>query len=134
MGMGLWIEPERAHVSSELARQHPTWVLTVPGRENALVNFALPEVRTYFRDVIGDLIRRLDLRWLTWDFNMDPLPYWQAAHDGGLAHLSHVDGVWKTFDWIHRTFPDLVLENCASGGNRLDWAIFTRSTVNFAND
>jgi alpha-galactosidase len=134
MGMGLWIEPERAHVSSELARQHPTWVLTVPGREYALVNFALPEVRTYVRGVIGDLIRRLDLRWLKWDFNMDPLPCWQAANDGGLAHLGHVDGVWETFDWIRSTFPDLVLENCASGGNRLDWAIFTRSAVNFAND
>ena len=99
----------------------PDWVLTVPERDHALVNFALPEVRAYFRDVIGDLIRRLDLRWLKWDFNMDPLPCWQAADDGGLAHLGHVDGVWETFDWIRSTFPDLVLENCASGGNRLDF-------------
>ena len=134
MQMGLWIEPERAHHDSELAREHPEWMLSAPGREHALVNFALPEVRAHFQDVIGDLARRLDLRWLKWDFNMDPLPHWQAAGDGGLAHLGHIHGVWETFDWLRRTFPDLVIENCASGGNRLDWAIFSRSHVNFAND
>jgi alpha-galactosidase len=91
-------------------------------------------VRAYFREVIGDLVRRLDLRWLKWDCNIDPLPYWEGAHDGGLAHLGHVDGVWETFDWLRRTFPDLVVENCASGGNRLDWTLFARSHVNFAND
>jgi alpha-galactosidase len=106
----------------------------VPEREHGLVNFALPEVRAYFRETIGDLVRRLGLRWLKWDFNTDPLPYWQAANDGGLAHMGHIDGVWETFDWIRATFPDLIVENCASGGNRLDWALFTRAVVNFAND
>ncbi len=134
MEMGLWIEPERAHLTSELARQHPEWLLTVPGEEHALVNFALPAVRAHFADVIGDLVRRLGLRWLKWDFNMDPLPYWHAANDGGLAHLGHVTGVWQTFDGLRRTFPDLVIENCASGGNRLDWTLFSRAHVNFAND
>jgi alpha-galactosidase len=134
MGMGLWIEPERAHLTSELAQQHPHWLLRVPDREHGLVNFALPEVRAYFRDTIGDLVRRLGLGWLKWDFNTDPLPYWQAADDGGLAHLGHVAGVWETFDWLRTTFPTLIVENCASGGNRLDWALFTRSLVNFAND
>jgi alpha-galactosidase len=134
MQLGLWIEPERAHLSSELAKGHPEWLLIVPGREHALVNFARPEVCGYFRDVIGDLVRRLDLRWLKWDFNMDPLPYWQSADDGGMAHLGHVCGVWDTFDWLRTSFPDLVIENCASGGNRLDWTIFTRASTNFAND
>jgi alpha-galactosidase len=45
-----------------------------------------------------------------------------------------VEGVWETFDWLRRTFPDLVIENCASGGNRLDWTLFARAHVNFAND
>ena len=134
MEMGLWVEPERAYVDSELARAHPEWLLMVPGREYALVNFALPPVRAYFRAVIGDLVRRLDLRWLKWDFNIDPLLHWQAAGDGGLSHLGHVDGLWETFDWLRATFPALVVENCASGGNRLDWALFSRATVNFAND
>lgn len=134
MQMGLWIEPERAHQNSELARQHPEWLLTVPGREHALVNFALPAVRAHFQEVIGDLVRRLDLHWLKWDFNTDPLPYWQEAGDGGLAHLGHVNGVWQTFDWLRQTFPQLIVENCASGGNRLDWTIFSRAHVNFAND
>jgi len=134
MEMGLWVEPERAHVDSELAQAHPGWLLAVPGREYALVNFALPEVRAYFWEVIGDLVRRLGLRWLKWDFNLDPLPHWQAAADGGVAHLGHVDGVWETFDRLRSTFPSLVLENCASGGNRLDWTLFSRAAVNFAND
>lgn len=134
MEMGLWVEPERAHLSSELAQQHPDWLLLVPSREYALVNFALPAVRTYFREVIGNLVQCLGLRWLKWDFNMDPLPYWQQAADGGLTHLGHIAGVWDTFDWIRTTFPDLVIENCASGGNRLDWTLFSRAHVNFAND
>ena len=134
MAMGLWVEPERAHVDSELARAHPEWLLTVPGDEYALVNFALPAMRAYFRALIGDLVRRLDLGWLKWDFNMDPLPCWRAAGDGGLSHLGHVAGLWETFEWLRATFPELVVENCASGGNRLDWTLFSRATVNFAND
>jgi alpha-galactosidase len=134
MEMGLWIEPERAHESSELARQHPDWLLPVAGSPYALVNFALPEVRAHFRTVIGDLVRRLGLHWLKWDFNMDPLPAWRGANDGGLSHLGHVNGIWETFVWLRATFPQLVIENCASGGNRLDWALFSRVHVNFAND
>jgi alpha-galactosidase len=65
---------------------------------------------------------------------MDPLPCWQAADDGGLAHLGHIAGLWETVEWLRATFPDLVVENCASGGNRLDWTLFSRATVNFAND
>lgn len=134
MEMGLWFEPERAFLASELATQHPEWLLRVPGREHALVNFALPAVRAYFRTMIADLVRRLGLRWLKWDFNIDPLPYWQQANDGGLAHLGHINGLWETFDWLRSTFPELTIENCASGGNRLDWALFSRAHVNFAND
>ncbi|MGH2347014.1 MAG: glycoside hydrolase family 36 protein, partial [Chloroflexota bacterium] len=134
MHMGLWFEPERAHRSSELALRRPDWLLTAPGSDFALVNFALPAVREHFRHLIAEYVRRLDLRRLKWDFNMDPLPHWQAAGDGGLAHLGHVNGVWETFDWLRAAFPDLVIENCAGGGNRLDWAMFSRAHVHFAND
>jgi alpha-galactosidase len=134
MEMGLWFEPERAHLSSALARQHPDWLLRAPDCSHALVNFALPAVRTYFREVMSDLVRRLGLRWLKWDFNMDPLPCWEQAGDGGRSHLGHINGLWETFDWLRTTFPDLVIENCASGGNRLDWTLFSRAHVNFAND
>jgi alpha-galactosidase len=134
MHMGLWFEPERAHRTSELALRHPDWLLTAPGRDFALVNFALPAVREYVRLLLADYVRRLDLRRLKWDFNMDPLPHWQAAGDGGLAHVGHINGVWETFDWLRAAFPQLVIENCASGGNRLDWVMFSRAHVNFAND
>ncbi|MBO0790556.1 MAG: alpha-galactosidase [Ktedonobacteraceae bacterium] len=134
MEMGLWFEPERAHISSELAQQHPDWLLRASDHSHALVNFALPAVRAYFREVISDIVQRLGLRWLKWDFNMDPLPCWEQAGDGGLSHLGHINGLWETFDWLRTTFPDLVVENCASGGNRLDWTLFSRAHVNFAND
>jgi alpha-galactosidase len=61
---------------------------------------------------------------------MDPLPYWRAADepDGqGLTEIRHVEGLYAFWDELLARHPGLIIDNCASGGRRIDLETVSRS-------
>ena len=69
------------------------------------------------------------------DFNMMPSFYW-AAHDAqngpgrvGLAELLHVEGLYSLWDHLTASIPGLLIDNCASGGRRLDIELVSRAVT-----
>jgi alpha-galactosidase len=130
---GLWFEPERVARGSLLARQHPDWVIWLPDTTRAappfqsnnygLLNYGRPEVREWVRRMMDRYITDLDIRYIRYDFNIDPLAYW-TAHDSpdrrGITQLRHIAGFYQVIDWIRQKHPGTVLEGCASGGRRID--------------
>jgi len=159
---GTWFEPEFAHVSSTLYKQHPDWFLTGPhsspwesptdvhypdgvrvtdvfdlGENFALLDFGLREVQQYWIDRVLEAYERWRVRWIRWDFNQPPRPYWD--HDAeagrvGLRQIGHVQGLYSVLDEILKACPDLVLEQCASGGYRIDLGTVRRGHTFWMND
>ena len=71
------------------------------------------------------------------DFNMDPAPYWKNADaDGrkGLAEMRCVEGLYAFWDELRRRHPRLLIDNCASGGRRLDLETIGRSVALWRTD
>jgi alpha-galactosidase len=118
MAFGLWFEPERAHPDSWVARTHPEWVRWAPDQQWGLVDFGVEAARSWVLELLSSAVGRWHLGWLKWDMNIHRLaPYW-AGDDR--AELAHHRGVWDVLDEFGRRHPDVVVEWCASGGNRID--------------
>ena len=130
MGFLLWFEPERVHQGTRLDREHPDWILKLPDRPNGLLNLGLPEARQWLTDHISGMIEKEGISVYRQDFNMDPLPYWRAvdAPDRqGIAEIRHVEGLYAFWDELLERHPGLIIDNCASGGRRIDLETTSRS-------
>ena len=140
---GLWTDMEVAHVSSEVARQHPEWILYLPGERgaasspNGLFNLAIPAAQDWAIAVYDRLISEYGVEWIFYDNNIDPRPYWDAnepAHRLGRLQHDYIRGVWRVWDEVRRRHPNVVLENCSSGGRRIDLGTLGRAHCNFTSD
>ena len=128
---GLWFEPERAWKGSTLWKDHPKWLLRDGNADQALVDFGKPEVQRWAIELISAAIEQYGLQWIKWDFNMDPAPLWKG--DAALE-MAHVGGVYTVMEQLRGGHPDVVLEMCASGGNRIDGEMIRRADAYWLSD
>jgi alpha-galactosidase len=115
---------------TQIDREHPEWLLRLPGNPNRLFDVGNPAARQWLTDLISDLIIREGVDVYREDFNIDPLPYWEAndAPDRlGLSEIRYVEGFYEFWDELLRRHPGLVIDNCASGGRRIDMETTSRS-------
>ena len=127
--LGVWMEPEMVSPDSDLYRAHPDYAMAVPGRAPTLARNQLvldltrPEVRDCIYGKITDVLRSAPIRYLKWDMNRPLIDLYSAAlppsRQGEMAHR-YVLGLYELQERLVTDFPELLLENCCSGGGRFD--------------
>ncbi len=127
----LWVEPERVYEGTPIEREHPEFLLR-SGHDpnNALFNLGLPEARAHMTDLLSGLIEEAGVDIYRQDFNMTPLPYWRAADAEdrvGMAETRHIEGLYAMWDELLLRHAGLAIDNCASGGRRIDLETTSRS-------
>jgi len=132
MGMGfiLWFEPERVQQGTWLDREHPDWILRVTGTPRGLLNLGNPEALQWLTDHISMMIENEGISIYRHDFNMNPLPYWRGADEvdrQGMSEIRFIEGLYAFWDELLARHPGLIIDNCASGGRRLDLETISRS-------
>jgi len=71
------------------------------------------------------------------DFNMNPLPYWEKndpPQREGISEIRHIEGLYTYWDTLLARFPNLIIDNCASGGRRIDLETISRSSPFWRTD
>jgi alpha-galactosidase len=71
------------------------------------------------------------------DFNIDPLHYWQDNDTPdrlGMTELKYMEGFYAFWDELLRRHPGLIIDNCASGGRRIDLETMSRSVPLWRSD
>lgn len=140
---GLWFEPEWAHRESLLHRAHPDWFWPTPAtepdslREVDLLNLGLHEVQEWWLARIRRAYDEWGVRWIRWDFNQAPRPNWDhdaPAGQAGWRQIEHITGLYRTLDAILEACPDLLIEQCAGGGHRIDLGTVRRGHTFWMND
>jgi alpha-galactosidase len=129
-GFVLWFEPERVYEGTWLDVEHPDWLTKLPGNPNRLLNLGHPAALQWLTDHISNFLRTEGITIYRQDFNFDPAPYWQAmdAPDRvGMAEMKHVEGLYAYWDALLARNPGLLIDNCASGGRRIDLETTSRS-------
>lgn len=132
----LWFEPERVFRDTYFVREHPEWLLGPIG-DNYLFNLGLPEARAALTDLISNIISSGGITIYRQDFNFDPAPYWQAADAPdriGISEMKHIEGLYAFWDDLRRRHPALLIDNCASGGRRIDLETISRSIPLWRSD
>ena len=130
MGLILWFEPERVYQGTRLDREHPDWIIALPDSPNRLLDLGNPEARKWLTDYVSEMIEREGIAIYRQDFNMDPMPYWRSRDEPdriGITEIRHVEGLYAFWDELLERHPDLIIDNCASGGRRIDLETISRS-------
>jgi len=133
MRFGLGVEPERVDIKTVgrpgLARER--WLAMSNGRYDpsrtnaeapaAQLCFASPDVRQWVLDRLTRLIDEAHPDYLKWDnnfwVNCNRLDHGHGAADGNFAHNL---GLRSVLEELRARYPDLLIENCSGGGNRIE--------------
>ncbi len=132
---GIWIEPEAVNTKSELFERHPEWALQTKGRELKLgrggtqlvLDMTNPQVQDFAFKIVDDLLTQYpEISYIKWDANA-------SIQNCGSLHLPmqkqtnlYVDyhsGLLKVLQRIRQKYPDVVIQDCASGGGRANYGL-----------
>jgi alpha-galactosidase len=134
---GMWFEFERVVPGTQIDREHPDWLIAIDEKGSRLLNLGLPAAQDYVIDMVGRFVEDVPLGYFRHDFNMDPLAYWQkadAADRVGITEIRYVEGLYRIWDELHRRYPALMMEGCASGGRRIDLESLSRCHTYWKSD
>ena len=141
MVAGLWLEPEVVGMNSPVVMQLPPEaffqrdgrLVTEHGRYH--LDLRHPAAVKHLDEVVDFVVSDLGVGYLKLDYNIEVAP---GPNSGGRspgaglleanrAHLDWLDGVLDRH-------PGLVLENCSSGGMRIDYALLSRFQLQSTSD
>jgi alpha-galactosidase len=135
MGFILWFEPERVAAGTEIAREHPEFVFG--GANGGLFKLNDPAARRWLTGLLSKRMEEFGLDWYRNDFNIDPLGFWRAndAPDRqGMTEIRYIEGLYEMWDELLARHPGLLIDNCASGGRRIDLETIVRSVPLWRSD
>ncbi len=124
----LWFEPERVVVGTRFEREHPEFLLGEGSTR--LYNLGDPEARRFLTDFLDERIKEWGVDMYRNDFNVDPLGFWRQNDETdrqGTTEMKYVDGLYQMWSELIRRNPGLTIDNCASGGRRIDVEICSLS-------
>ena len=131
----LWFEPERVGADTEIAKEHPEFVFG--GKEGGLFKLNDPKARQFLTDLLAKRIEEYGLDVYRNDFNIDPLSFWRkndTPDRQGMTEIRYVEGLYAMWDELLARRPGLVIDNCASGGRRIDLEMCSRSVPLWRSD
>ncbi len=132
---GIWIEPEMVNTTSELYEKHPDWILHYDGHKpttgrggtQAVLDLTNPKVQDFVFQVVDNLMQENpDLAYIKWDCNapmMDQASPYLPAQKQQQVNVDYQLGLIKTLQRIRAKYPKLVIQDCASGGGRINYGL-----------
>ena len=132
---GIWIEPENVNTKSELFEKHPEWALQTKGRELKLgrggtqlvLDMTNPQVQDFVFKIVDNLMTQYpEIAYIKWDANAPIqnvgslyLPMQKQAN----LYVDYHLGLLKVLQRIRAKYPDVVIQDCASGGGRANYGL-----------
>lgn len=140
---GLWFEPEMTNKDSDLYREHPDWILSVPGRNDShgrfqyVLDFSRKEVVDRIYEMMAKILSTAKVSYVKWDMNRSITECYSAAlpadRQGEVFHR-YILGVYNLYERLTSTFPHVLFESCASGGGRFDPGILYYAPQGWTSD
>lgn len=138
---GLWLEIEVMGVNCPLANKLPdSWFFMRHGKRvidhgRYQLDFRNPAVREYATSILERLVEQYGVGYIKMDYNIDAGIGTETNADSfGDGLLEHNRAYLGWLDGIFAKYPDLVIENCGSGGLRMDYAMLSRCSIQSSSD
>ena len=110
MKFGLWLEPERAVVQSQIVKDHPEYFFGDNGF-SCFLDYSNEAALKYITDLTLNLIETYNIDFFKFDFN-DSITYDKDRK----AFFEYHNGFRKYISDIREKYPDIYIEGCGSGG------------------
>jgi alpha-galactosidase len=137
---GIWVEPERVNLSFVgSGGVDESWLATSAGNydssDSAQICLASAAGRQWVIDRLTSLIDLVQPDYLKWDNNLwvncDRSGHSHGTTDGSFAHVS---ALYQILAALRQRYPNLLIENCAQGGNRLDFGMLRYTDAAWMDD
>lgn len=138
---GLWLEPEVIGINSPMAKQLPERCFfhrngrRVIDHDRYQLDFFQAETRAFLNGVVDRLVMQYGAGYLKLDYNINAgagTDYEAASCADGL--LRHTRAYLQWLDELRNRYPALYLENCSSGGMRLEYSLLSRQDIQSVSD
>ncbi len=143
LGHTLWYEPERVFPGTHfhnVGAENDQWLITIDDNENIMWNLADDDAFKYYCDYLLASLKENGVTIYRQDFNFPPLKYWEKAdneyYNGriGICENHYVTNLYNFLDYLTENINGLIIDNCASGGKRLDLEMSYRSIAFWRSD
>ncbi len=138
---GIWLEIETVGFDCPHLEKIPKeWFFgrygeTISDQCRYQLDFRNPQVREYATSVIDRLVNEFGVGYIKMDYNINSGIGTDVDSDSlGDGLLEHNRAYLGWIDTIFETYPDLIIENCGSGGLRMDYAMLSRHSIQSSSD
>jgi alpha-galactosidase len=138
---GLWLEPEVIGVRSRMADRLPAEAffcrrgrrVAEAGRYH--LDLRHPAARAHLDGTVDRLVEDLGVGYFKFDYNINPGPGTDVGgSSAGAGMLGHNRAHLDWLDALLDRHPNVIIENCASGAMRSDFAMLSRLALQSTSD
>ena len=140
MQFGLWFEPEMVNPDSDVAREHPEWIMAaraawpIESRTQQVLNLGIPEAYEHVKTQILAVLDEYAISYVKWDHNRDLIEAGTQTDRGRPGVHAQTLAFYRLLDEIRAAHPGLEIESCSSGGARVDLAVLERTDRVWVSD
>jgi len=134
---GLWCEIEGLGRLAHLAQARPELVARRDGERLGYVCLGNPAAQAWAFETLSRLVDEYALDWVKLDFNLDPGAGCNATghgHGTGDGLYAHYRGYYRLLERLRDRYPEVIWENCSSGGLRVDLGMLRHTHLTFLSD
>ena len=138
---GMWLEIEVVAYKSKLVKQVPSdWFFCRHGHPVVTngryqLDFRNPEVIKHADAVVDRMVGEYGVAYIKMDYNHNAGIGTEVNADSeGDGLLQHTRAYINWLDSVFARYPDLIIENCGSGGMRIDYALLSRHSIQSVTD
>ncbi len=136
---GIWLDPERLGADSRALREHPEWLAKnyFLGTTGSIIDMTIPEAASWVEEEIARVLSETGAELFRLDYNIDVREVFGRTEKAGemvcntLEYCECVNAMYKR---LRKRFPQVIFENCASGGGRTDLAMLENFEHTWVSD
>ena len=135
---GLWFEMETVGSQSTAFKLGKHFLMRdgipLTSRERLFWDMNDPGAIAYLTERVADLLESCGFGYLKVDYNETAGLGCDDADSQGEGLRKQVEGGYRFFELLRQRLPDLVIENCSSGGHRLEPSMLGRTAMSSFSD
>ncbi len=140
MKPGIWIEPEVMGITCPLAEEFKDCYFTRHGKpiiDNGRyqLDFRKQKVRDHLNSVIDRFVNEWGIEYMKFDYNINVGPGTETDADSAGDGLMQCNAAFLEWvDSLYERYPNLMIENCSSGGMRMEYQSLKHFSIQSLSD
>lgn len=141
MRPGIWLEPEVIGINCPILDRFSDECFFIRHGKRVIdhgryqFDFRCSQVTDYLDGVVDRLIEEFGIEYFKFDYNIDGSLGTEVSSDSfGDGLMGHQQAYLNWIDGIYKRHPGLIIENCGSGGMRMDYRTLEHFSIQSTSD